>query len=152
MKQFSWVRDTWGRIRPGAVAAPANFSLNPEMTRYALSFILLPLPEALSSGWTLEIILRGCSVMPQRIRVLGQPAGMCCSEHWDECDGQISGQKEFCTGQTSKNPGGFFPVFPWIICWLIWGYLISSVCYKCRSCEGWWYLSLSCAPYIARNC
>jgi len=63
MKQFSWVRDTWGRIRPAAVAALAGFSLNPEMTRYVLSFILLPFPEASSSGWTLEIILSGCSVM-----------------------------------------------------------------------------------------
>lgn len=46
----------------------------------------------------------------------------------------------------------FFPAFPWIIHWLIWGYLTLSVCYKLRSREGWWYLGLSCALFIACNC
>lgn len=46
MKQFSWVRDTWGRIRLASVAVPANFSLNPEMTRYALSFIFAAIPRS----------------------------------------------------------------------------------------------------------
>lgn len=86
MKQFYWVRDTWGRIRPGAVTASANFSLNPEVKIFASRFILLLFSEALSSGWTLEINLKGCSVVLQRIHFIGQPAGMCCS---DECDGQM---------------------------------------------------------------
>lgn len=134
MKQFSWVKGTRGTIRAGGTAAPTNFSLNPGMTRYALSFIFLTLPEAPSSGWTLEINLRGCSAMPWRIHFIGQPAGMCCSDHQDECDRQIS----------ARILVGFFPAFPWII----WGYLTFSVCYKHRSCEGWWYLSLSCALFL----